>query len=259
MPLPRLLRLRASSPLAAGAGPRAARRRCCPQPRSSQRSAQVSHRRCCSALRAQTLTALGMADLSASFSEVDTVVSLCCPWSARMQLDAHRFGSGSTTASCNGGSLPLSDFSEAVGGDPAEKCCGPLAEASSARGRVAPEAAAGVVQGRRGRVAQRRALVFGRPKAQPGSAGAWSEHLCGLWSTRGKTNKKKKKKTSAASAAATAGSAGRRARRPRLLAAAKRSGRGGWAARCARASSTTRALAEGQGTEWGASERRGDT
>ncbi|CAK0820943.1 unnamed protein product [Prorocentrum cordatum] len=122
-----------------------------------------------------------MADLSTAFSEADTAAPSCRSWPARRQLDGRRFGSGSTAASCNGKSVPLSEFSWVVGGVLAETCGGPLAGVSSAKGTAAHEAGVDVVHSRRRCIAQRRALV--RERAQPGSEGASSEHLCGLCSS----------------------------------------------------------------------------
>ncbi|CAK0827253.1 unnamed protein product [Prorocentrum cordatum] len=99
-----------------------------------------------------------MADLSAVFSEADTVILSCRLWPASRQFDSHRFGSGSTTASCNDKSMPLSDLSEVAGGVLAEQCGEPLAGFSSAQGTAAHEAGVDVVQSRRRRIAQRRAL-----------------------------------------------------------------------------------------------------
>ncbi|CAK0827252.1 unnamed protein product [Prorocentrum cordatum] len=125
-----------------------------------------------------------MADLSAVFSEADTVILSCRLWPASRQFDSHRFGSGSTTASCNDKSMPLSDLSEVAGGVLAEQCGEPLAGFSSAQGTAAHEAGVDVVQSRRRRIAQRRALGRERlMRAQPGGEGEWSEHLCGFCSS----------------------------------------------------------------------------
>ncbi|CAK0850933.1 unnamed protein product [Prorocentrum cordatum] len=125
-----------------------------------------------------------MAGPRTALLEADTASISCLPPRAGRQLDAHRFDSGSTTESCSGTSTPLSESSGVVGGVLAEACGEPLASFSSAQGIAASEAVVDVVQRRRLRIAQRRALVRERLlRAQPGSAGAWSEHLGGLCSS----------------------------------------------------------------------------